>query len=339
LSEEDGSRRRRRLLTVILAVAIVLVVNLACVFAVISLVESGTETPQIYVSSFDYYNYGNTSSAYVSLTGTVMNPSSLEAKNVNVTLYIYYYKYGNVLVNSTTLSLDSIPGGESKSFDANLSYSGSYYYDFVNGYYYGDHSLIMNSRFDFGLSFFVVTVPIAFLLPVLDIYSAYRLGSFAWIRARKKESLLALGWTVAIVIVIMVEYISFYSSLPGSFMSYFATYPTLQIWDWLLIFFISLVAGVFMADLEVAIYSFAVTLFLSLVFEGLIGSLFVWFGLGISNSFSTTSPGLAFTTYLQTVLQQVFLGILSMVNIEIPCFLLLGVGIGAILRAFLDPTV
>lgn len=323
----------------ILVVAVVLVVNLACVMAVFSLVESGTATPQIYISGFDYSNNGDTSFSYVSVKGTVVNPSSMGANNVNVSVYVYYDKYGLVQVNSTTVNLDSIPGGSSKSFDVDMSYPGGDYYDFVNGYYFADYNIIMSSRFDFGTSFFVVVLPIAVLMPVLDVYSAYRLGLFGWITARKKESEVTLGWSAAVAVVVIVEYWLYYSSHHGLFISYFTMYPALHLWDWILIFFISIIAGAFIADLEIAVYSFLASLLLSFVVEFIYGSFFIWFGLGISGSFSTTSPGLAFTMYLQTVLQQVFLGLLRMVNIEIPCFLILGVFIGAFVRSYFEPTI
>jgi hypothetical protein len=339
VSEEDMGRNRVRLLARIMVVIIVLAVNVACVAAVFSLVESGTATPDIYVGGFTYANNGNTTSAYVSVEGTVVNPSSLTANNVRMLIDVYD-QYVVPPVASGTVDLGTVPGNSSKSFDTNIQYSGGYFYDFEIGRYGVDYGLLLRSRFDFGIGFFAIVLPMAVLLPTLDVYCACKLGLFGWIRTRKKVAATTVAWAAATALVVIISYWLFYNAHPGlPINNYLDLYPQLYFWDWILVFFISVVAGAIIADLGTAVYSFLASLILSMIFEVLYGSFFVWFSLGYNRSFSMIAPSMAFTTYLQTVLQQVFLSFLRMINIAVPCFLVLGVFIGAVARSYVEPSV
>ena len=332
-------RNRARLLARIMVVIIVLAVNVACVMAVFSLVESGTATADIYVGGFTYTNNGNTSSAYVSVEGTVVNPSSLAANNVSVIIDVYD-QYVVPPVGTSTVNLGTVLGNSSKSFDTNVSYSGGYYYDFEIGRYGVDYGLTLGSRFDFGIGFFAIVLPMAVLLPTLDVYCAYRLGLFGWIRTRKKDVATTVAWAAAIALVVIIPYWLFYNAHPGVPISnYLDQYPQLYFWDWVLIFLVSIVAGAIMADLGTVVYSFLASLILSLIFEVLYGSFFVWFSLGYSRFFSIIVPGLTFTAYLQSVLQQIFLTFLRMINVAVPCFCVLGVFIGVVARSYFEPSV
>jgi hypothetical protein len=342
LSEEDVGRNRTRLLGRIIVVIIVLAVSIACVLAVSSLVDSGTATANIYVGEFNAANYGNISSPYVSVAGIVVNPSSLNAYNVSLLIDVYDEAPTAPVspVASRNLDLGTLPGNSTKSFSTDINYSGGYFYDFEDGKYGFDYGLLIRSRFDFGIGFFAIALPIAVLLPTLDVYCAYRLGLFGWIRNRKRVVAATVAWTAAIALIVIMTFWSFYVTHRGIGISNILDLnPQLYLWEWVLIFLLSIVAGAIIADLGAAVYSFLATLILSTIFEFVYGSFFAWFGMGYSGSFSTIIPGMSFNAYLQSVLQDVFLTFLRMINVTVPCFCALGVFLGVIARSYFDPSV
>ncbi len=327
MRETGNGGRIARVLARIMVVVIVLAVNVVCVMAVFSLVESGTTTPDIYVVSFRYAD-NRDGETYVSVAGTVANPSSLAANNVTVVIRVYV-KYLTPPLNTSVLDLGVIAGNSSKSFNTDIPYSSGWSFDGA------DYDLLLGSRFDFGIGFFAIALAMAFLLPTLDIYSAYRLGLFGWIRARKKAVAVTVAWSVIIALVIIKSYWLFYSNPgSGSWES-----PQLYVWDWLAVFFLSVVVGAYLADLEAIVYGFIASLVLSLAFEVIYASFFTWFSMGVGNSFSMIIPGLTFATFLESTIGIVLLDLLRMENIIIPVFCLLGVMIGVFIRSYVEPSV
>lgn len=334
MSEAEKGSKRARALARIMVIIIVLAVNVVCIMAIFSLVESGTATPDIYMVGFRYTN-NRDGTTYVSARGTVVNPSSLTANNVTVVIEVYV-KYMTPPLNISVVDLGRIPGNSSKSFNADVLYSGSYYslFDGV------DYGLLLSSRSDFGVDFFAIALPMAVLLPTLDIYSAYKLGFFGWIRAREKVVAATVAWSVAIAFVIIKSYWLFYNGRGGAaFSNVGGQFPQLYTCDWVSIFILSVVAGAIIANLETIVYSFIASLVLSLIFEVIYGSFFMWFTLRFSESFSIIIPGLSFMTFLESVIGGVFFTILRMINIIVPVFCLLGVFIGAFIRGYLEPSV
>lgn len=327
---EIGSKRVRTLARII-AIILVLAVNVACVAAIFSLVESGTAIPNIYMA--DFTQTGNTDNlngtAYVSVEGTVANPSSLTAKNVTLIISIYAY-YHIPPVNISTVNLGSVPGNSFKSFNVDAPYSSGYYTLFTGV----DFGLLLSSRFDFGAGFYAIVLPMAVLLPTLDIYSAYRLGFFDWVRARKKVVAATVAWGTGLAIIVSLSYWLFYISAVGSYQR-----PGLDIWDWVSIFFLSVVVGALIVNLEAIVYGFVASLVLSTILEVVYAILFTWFSQGVSQSFSMVIPGLTFGIYLQSVIGGVFVTVVRMIFFVVPLFCLLGVFIGAFIRSIFDPTV
>ncbi|HXX87961.1 MAG TPA: hypothetical protein VEH86_05900 [Candidatus Acidoferrum sp.] len=326
------------MLAKILVVIIVLAVNVACVLTIFSLVNSGTMTAPIYVTNLTYVNNDHPSSTYVSIAGMVVNPSSLAANNVTVLLDVYD-QYVVPPVGSNNTYLGTVDARSSVSFKTNVSYSG-YSADFDNGYYWVDYGLTLGSRFDFGFGFFIIVIPMVVLLPILDLYSGYKLGLFGWIKARKKLVVTTVVWAGVIALLVSLRFWLFYAGNPAiSLSNSLDVYPQVYFWDWILVFILSIVAGAFVADLAIAVYSFVTTLILSSIFEFLFGSFYAWFDMGYGKSFSIIIPGLSFNSYLQSVLQDVLLVILHMINLAIPCFCALGVFIGVFLRSYFDPSI
>lgn len=345
MSEENFSRDRKRLFEKVLVIIIVLAVNISCVVAVFSLVSSGTATPALQLGDFTYANNGsNASSAYVSIEGTVVNPSSLAANNVSVLLDVYD-QFVVTPVNSSNVYLGTIPGRSSASFEINISYSGSsirgpYVNDFHDGYYGVDYGLLLSSRFDFGLGFFVIVLPMTVVLLSFDLYSAYRLGLFGWIKARKKLVVATVVWAGSIALLLSIRFWLFYAGNHGIGLSNMIdVYPELYFSDWILVFLLSIAVGAVIGDLARAVYGFLATLILSTILEFSFGSFFAWYDMGYSQSFSIIIPNMSFTSYLQSVLQDVLLNFLRMINLAVPCFCALGVFIGVIVRSYFDPSV
>jgi hypothetical protein len=330
---ESGSERAR-VLARIVVIIIILAVNVFCIMAVFSLVDSGTATPNVYLAGFTYTN-NHDDTAYVSVVGTVANPSSVTARNITVIVDVYIY-YHRAPVTSRVLELGEIPGGSSRSFNADIPYAREDYVLF-NGVDYG---LLVESRFDFGLDFFAIVLPLAVLLPALDVYCACRLGLFGWISARKKVVATTVVWSAILALLIIIPYWLFYSGshIETVFSTVGGLYPELYIWDVVLVFLVSVVAGAIIVNVETIVYSFVASLVLSSIFEVLYGSFFAWFSLGYGQSFSMIIPGLVFTTYLESIIAGVFFTILRMVNVIVPCFCVLGVIIGAVIRGYFEPS-
>lgn len=335
MTEAGNGSERARLLAKVLVVIVVLAVNVACISAIFSLVGSETATPGIYVSGdFAYTNVGG-SPTYALVSGSVVNPSSLTATDVTVVLSVYV-KYMGPPLNTSNVNLGSIPGGSSKSFSADVQYSGGYYSLFSGV----GVDLLLRSRFDFGLGFFAVALPMAVLLPALDVYCAYKLGLFGWMRARKKAVAATVAWGAAIALVVIVPYSVFYhGSGIAAFTTLFGQYPELQISDWVIVFLISIVAGAIIAGLDTIVYSFLASFMLSVIFEVTYGSFLIWYGLGYGQSFTFIVPGVSFVTYFEAVIEGVFLTVIRMTNLIIPVFCIMGVFIGAMVRSYFDPTV
>jgi len=334
LSEARNGSKRARLLARALVVIAVLAVNVACISAILSLVGAGTATPRVYVTDFTYTNIGGTP-PYALVSGSVLNPSSLTANDVTVVLGVYV-KFMQVPLNTSNVDVGNVPGGSSKSFTTDVQYSGDYYvlFDGVGV------DLLLRSRFDFGLGFFVVALPMAVFLPALDVYCAYRLGLFSWMKARKKVVVATVVWSAAIALVVIVPYSLFYhGSGIAAFTTLFGQYPGLQISDWVIVFLISIAAGAIIAGLETIVYSFLASLVLSVIFEVTYGSFLIWYGLGYGQSFTFIVPGVSFVTYFEAVIEGVFLTVMRMTNIIVPIFCILGVFIGAIVRSYFDPSV
>jgi hypothetical protein len=337
----EGSKRTHVIAKAIL-VTVVLAVNIVCVMTILSLVGAETATPYIYLDSFNYVNNMSSSGlAYVSVRGSVVNPTSLAANNVSVVLDVYV-KYMNQPLNTTVIDLGGIPAASSKSFNADFAYPGgeSAYFLFD----YADSSLLLSSRFDFGVGFFAIVLPLAVLLPVLDIYCAYNFGFFGWVKARKKVVAVTVVWSVVIALMIITSYWLFYNGLKvgqmvSSFSNAIGFYPQLYSWGWIPILVSSIIAGVLIADLETVVYSFATSLVLSTIFEVVFAFFFVWYGLGFNEGFAIITPGLVFTTYVESIIGGVFLTILRMISIIVPTVCLLGVLAGAIVRGLVEPTV
>jgi hypothetical protein len=328
VAEAGKESNRARVLTRMMVVILVLAVNVVCIMAVLSLVEAGTAIPDIYMADFSPTDNSVNGTAYVSVVGSVANPSSLTANNVTVVVRVYVY-YHVPPLNTALIDLGSIPGNSSKRFNTDVQYSSGWQYR------YADYDLLLNSRFDFGPGFYAIVLPMAVLLPTLNIYSAYQLGLFGWIRARKRVVSATFAWSVVIAFMIILSYWLFYSSPGrGSWES-----PELYVWGWVSIFLMSIVAGAIIADLETVVYSFVACVVLSLVFEVIYACFFGWFILGSGEAFSYTIPGLAFMTFFESVIAGQFVIILRMTNFIVPCFCLLGVFIGLIVRSYYEPSV
>ena len=336
-----GSNRSRVIARAML-IAVVLAVNIVCFMAIFSLVGAETATPPVYLDSFNYVsNITSSGVAYVSVLGNVVNPTSLAANNVSVVIDVYV-QYMTQPINTTVIDLGGIPAASSKSFSVDIVYpGGETAYDLFD---YADSNLLLSARFDFGVGFYAIVLPLAALLPVLDIYCAYRCGFFGWVKARKKAVAVIVVWSVVIMLVILTSYWLFYNGLKvkvmvSSFTNEEGYYPQLSDWSWVPILVASIIAGVLIADLESVVYGFVASLVLSTIFEVVFASFFAWYGLGFSEGFAITTPGAAFTTYMQSVVSGVFLTLLRMISIIIPAVCLLGVLVGAIVRGLVEPTV
>jgi hypothetical protein len=113
--------------------------------------------------------------------------------------------------------------------------------------------------------------------------------------------------------------------------------PTLGMWDFVLLLFVSIIAGAIIVDIEIVVYSFIACVILSFAFALTYASLFVWFILGVGESLSLITPGISFLDVVQSTIQAGMMDVFKMILIT-SLICLLGVLLGAFLRSYLQPS-
>ncbi len=185
----------------------------------------------------------------------------------------------------------------------------------------------------------VISVTISAIILVISLYYARKLGFFKWIKVRKKPIIIVLVWSVAVALVIIKSYWFIYLKYPVLVEQGIAWtgieqwIPRLDIYDLLLIFLFSIIAGAMILDIETTIYGFIATTILSFVIAGTYSFLFIWFIL----EFNNILPYLGWTT-IERATTAAILNISRMTIPFVAILCLMGVMLGAFARGYFQPS-
>jgi len=111
------------------------------------------------------------------------------------------------------------------------------------------------------------------------------------LKARKKEMIIVMLWSVAVALVVIKSYWLTYVDNPILFDNHTiwtdheVWIPRLSVMDFLSILVISAIAGAILLDLNIVIYSVVITVVLSAVFAITYSSFFIWYTLGGADFF------------------------------------------------------
>jgi hypothetical protein len=181
----------------------------------------------------------------------------------------------------------------------------------------------------------------AVFLLFLNVYSAWKLGVFMWLREKRKAITITLMWSLAVAVVVIKSYWLAYVENPVLFenrivwTSTINWMPRLTILDLILILIISLIAGALLIDLETIIYSLVANYALSFAFAVAYSTLFIWFTLGYGETFADAGGFLEMgPVVIYVAVRNIFRLIFPLAQI----FCLLGAIIGAFIRGYLQPS-
>ncbi len=185
----------------------------------------------------------------------------------------------------------------------------------------------------------VISVTISAIILVVSLYYARKLGFFKWIKVRKKPIIIVLVWSVAVALVIIKSYWLVYLKYPVLVEQGIAWtgigqwVPRLDVYDLLLIFLFSTIAGAMILDIETTVYGFIATAILSFVIAGAYSFLFIWFILEYSNLL----PYLGWAV-IERATTAAILNISRMTVPFVAIICLMGAMLGAFARGYFQPT-
>lgn len=187
----------------------------------------------------------------------------------------------------------------------------------------------------------IMIIVVTIVLVILNIYNAFDLGIFRWLKIRKKQIATTLGWSVAIALVIIKSYWIVYLRYPVLseakiiYTDVLDWTPRIDLWDLLIIFLFSLLAGAILLDIDKILYGFIASSFLSFAFAVTWSSFFIWFSIGVSEFLEL----FGFWTTLQFVLYGAVKNVFRMIFPTVQMLAFFGVFLGAFVRAYLQPSV
>jgi len=143
----------------------------------------------------------------------------------------------------------------------------------------------------------ILVVSIVAVLSGLNIYYARKYGFFGWLKAktlefarwlreRKRTFAVVLGWSFFIAVLIIREYWLSYINqpilfeMPKYWFDYSDWVARLNIWDFLLIFASSIIAGALLMDIETILFSSVASALLSFLFSVVFVTYWIWVVLG-----------------------------------------------------------
>ena len=154
------------------------------------------------------------------------------------------------------------------------------------------------------------------------------------LRRRKKDILVVVGWTFAISLIIIKAYWFFYLEKPRFFVSKdpycFYDAPFFTVVDALLILFLSFLVGIVLTDVKAVVYGYFVSTCLSAFVTVAYVFCYIWFVLGLQETFSTTPFG------WESVLLLAFFNVLRFIFPTSMALCLIGVVTGSFLTRLIE---
>jgi len=133
------------------------------------------------------------------------------------------------------------------------------------------------------LAFISIFAVAAFIPVVTHRKSFTRRNLSMWFREKKRDIAIVLGWTIAVTLILVKIYLLFYIRNPIlKTMEPLASYagPSFESLDLLILFVVSLLAGMMLIDMERIFYGYLASMISSFFIAVAVGSLYIWYVIG-----------------------------------------------------------
>jgi hypothetical protein len=198
----------------------------------------------------------------------------------------------------------------------------------------------------------IAAVIIVAVLAVLNVYYARKYGFFGWLKAKtvplaqwlkssRRAFAIVLSWSLFVAILIIREYWLTYINQPILFQmpKYWFDYGDwvahLNVWDFLLIFASSLIAGALLMDIETILFSAIANVILSFSFSVVYVTYWIWVVLGWGETWDLIG---GFSRGGQFVMWDAARIVFRMTFPIVQLIAFLGVFLGAFLRGYFQPS-
>lgn len=275
----------------------------------------------------------------VNVRGTILNTGLADA--INVTLILRVILAPRIEITNTTLFLGNISGKSSSTFNTTIPFPTGTCHTFSTVLY---EILWTSERSGFVtdtsiLSAIILTALVPLLL--VNLYLMRKFGFVIWLKERWRTVLVTVIWSMVVALIVIKSYWLTYAGKNLLFEYRIAWteiidwIPRLNIWDLVLIFVVSVIAGTIILDIETSVYTVLTNYVLSALLAIIYVTGFIWFALGYSEVFASSGGFLEwgpFVTYI--AFRVVFRMIFPIVQV----ICLFGVLVGAFARGYLQPS-
>jgi len=188
----------------------------------------------------------------------------------------------------------------------------------------------------------VVVVAIVSVLAALNIHYARKLGFFRWLKERRRTIAIVLVWSLFVTVLVARQFWLTYVDNPFLFrmagnvwMEDPNMWGRLDMWDLILIFVTSVIAGALIIDIETILFSTIANVTLTFVFSISYVFFFIWYVLGYGEAFIVADRLMIGVQYaLWEALRLIFRMTFPLVQL----LAFLGVFLGAFLRVYIQPS-
>jgi len=126
----------------------------------------------------------------------------------------------------------------------------------------------------------------------------FEIGEFKRIGPRRKDMLVVILWTVAISLIMIKAYMSFYLHSPlGQEFWVVYDWPGLEWYDMVILTVLSIACTMILSDAESIVYGVAASLILSFIISVAYVSIFIWYVVGAGSFFSQVTYGWEYVLY------------------------------------------
>jgi len=179
------------------------------------------------------------------------------------------------------------------------------------------------------------------VLAVINIYFAHKYGFFKWLGTKKRVVAVIMGWSLVVAVIIIAEYwLSFVRNpilftLPYYWFESPGWVAHLNVWDFILIFLASAVAGALLLDIETILFSAISNAILSFLFPVIYVTYFIWVVLGWGRLWDVIG---GFAWGGQFVMWDAIRIVFRMTFPIVQLLAFFGVFLGAFIRVYIQPS-
>lgn len=186
-----------------------------------------------------------------------------------------------------------------------------------------------------------LVVAVVAVLAVVNIYYARKYGFFKWLGTKKRVIAVIMIWSLVVAVIIIREYWLSYIRNPILFSLPFYWFDDpnwvarLDVWDFIMIFVASAVAGALLLDIETMLFSAISNALLSFLFPVIYVTYFIWIILGWGNQFDLVG---GFSRWGQYVIWDAIRIVFRMTFPIVQLLAFFGVFLGAFIRVYIQPS-